>query len=409
VRLLFVSNNLHGVGGAQRLCSTLVAELSEQGFEPSLLTLEGEGRFFEGLGARGIPAHCARSGPPGRARRARRVMAFAAARRPDVVLTRGARPQAVGHAIARAFGAAHVATEHRGPGYPKERGSELLERAVAPHVHRVFAVSARQVGELLERRYRPGGIRMIRNGVQEDFWRSARPRAEARSRLGVERGHFLALMVAVLRPEKRAEAFVRSVIRASRQNPSVRGVVAGPGSGLARVSELARESGGGVRALGEREDVADLMSAANAVCLSSTAEAAPMTLLEGMSLARPVVATDVGGISEIVSHGRTGLLVPTGDEAAFAGALVTLAADPARAESLGRAGRERQRQLFTAERMSLEYASALRETRAEFNPRALSPALYRLSKSEEDGAVAHASDESSQPEPGDPHPGPAAP
>jgi glycosyltransferase involved in cell wall biosynthesis len=80
-----------------------------------------------------------------------------------------------------------------------------------------------------------------------------------------------------------------------------------------------------------------------------------MTLIEAMSLAKPVVATDVGGVSETVKNGETGLLVPAGDSGTFASALVRLASDPSLASGLGRAGRERQRALFSMDRMVAQY------------------------------------------------------
>jgi glycosyltransferase involved in cell wall biosynthesis len=84
----------------------------------------------------------------------------------------------------------------------------------------------------------------------------------------------------------------------------------------------------------------------------------PMSLLEAMALGRPVVAADVGGTAELVLDGDTGFLTPAGDAAAVARALVRLAADPARADAMGEAGRSRQRERFTGERMVDGYASA---------------------------------------------------
>ena len=87
-----------------------------------------------------------------------------------------------------------------------------------------------------------------------------------------------------------------------------------------------------------------------------------MALLEAMALAKPVIATDVGGVSHAVESGKTGLLVEVGDEEAFAEALVRLAADPALARRLGEAGRQRHRDFFGVERMVGEYARVFHET-----------------------------------------------
>ena len=77
-----------------------------------------------------------------------------------------------------------------------------------------------------------------------------------------------------------------------------------------------------------RADVPDLIAAASAMCLTSEAEALPMSILEAMALGRPVVATDVGGTREAVIDGETGFVVAAGDERAVTRALLDLAADP---------------------------------------------------------------------------------
>ena len=100
------------------------------------------------------------------------------------------------------------------------------------------------------------------------------------------------------------------------------------------------------------------MRAAGAVCLTSEAEALPMSILEAMALGRPVVATNVGGTGEAVQDGETGFLVEPGDVEAVRRALVALAADPERAAAMGAAGRARQRERFDGEAMVDGYLRA---------------------------------------------------
>ena len=75
-----------------------------------------------------------------------------------------------------------------------------------------------------------------------------------------------------------------------------------------------------------------------------------MVALEAIERGRPVVASDVGGLSEIVDDGRTGLLVPAGDAASLAEALVDLACDPGRAAVFGAAARVRALEVFSQDR-----------------------------------------------------------
>jgi len=129
------------------------------------------------------------------------------------------------------------------------------------------------------------------------------------------------------------------VRRAHAADSRVRGVLAGGGSELERV-RVSAGSDGVVQVLGARTDAPDLMGAADAVCLASDAEGVPMAILEAMALGRPVVATDVGGVSEAVESGVTGLLVPPNRPAQLAAAFEQLVFDPELRERLGAAGRQ---------------------------------------------------------------------
>lgn len=359
MRVLFVASHL-GVGGAQRQWSILIPELADRGLEPRLLTLEDEGPWFDEVRARGVPAECAgmrrRSDVSG-LRRALRALAF----RPRVVVSQGVGPQVFTEAVRARTGAAHVAVDHRGPGFPFARHREALVRVVAPRVDGVVAVTRRQIPQLVARRFRRDRIRVIRNGVDAARLQPAAEREDVRRALGIDPGAFVALLLSVLRPEKRACRFVDAVARAHAVDPRVRGLVAGAGPELLAIRRLAEARNGAVRVLGHRDDVPELLAASDVVCLTSDAEAAPMSALEAMAASRPVVAMRVGGVDELVLDGETGLLVAPGDVDGLANALVALARDPDRASSLGLRGRLRQREHFRAEDMVDAYAATLRE------------------------------------------------
>jgi glycosyltransferase involved in cell wall biosynthesis len=104
--------------------------------------------------------------------------------------------------------------------------------------------------------------------------------------------------------------------------------------------------------LGHREDVPALLSCCDLFVLPSLFEGLPVSVLEAMAAARPVIATAIGGTDEAVVHGKTGLLVPPGDSAALATSIQLLLADRAMADRLAQAGRARVEQEFSAETMT---------------------------------------------------------
>jgi glycosyltransferase involved in cell wall biosynthesis len=203
------------------------------------------------------------------------------------------------------------------------------------------------VHPLAELGYRRERIEVIPNGIDPVEAPPARPGD----------GDFVVLCAARLQIEKRADRFVQAVAEARRTQPFVRGLLAGDGRERHAIAAMA--AGSGVELLGERSDVGDLLAGADAFALTSDAEALPMSILEAMARAVPVVAPDLGGNSDLVVHGETGLLVPPGDVGATAAAIADLAADRERSRRLGAAGRELQRSRFDADSMADSYLRSL--------------------------------------------------
>jgi glycosyltransferase involved in cell wall biosynthesis len=141
--------------------------------------------------------------------------------------------------------------------------------------------------------------------------------------------------------------------------------LAGAGRSLPSIRRLARTLGieRRVKFLGECSDVPRLLAESQIFVLSSKIEAFPISILEAMRAGLPVVASNVGGVREAVEEGRTGYLVSPGDPQALGERLRTLFADPLLRLSLGRQGRRRYLDHFTAERMVAEtiaiYAAAI--------------------------------------------------
>jgi glycosyltransferase involved in cell wall biosynthesis len=141
--------------------------------------------------------------------------------------------------------------------------------------------------------------------------------------------------------------------------------VVGDGERREGLQTLAAELGVDTRVhwLGWRDDVERVLAAVDGLVLPShpNVETFPMCVLEAMAAARPVVATRVGSLDEMVEDGRTGWLVPPDDPAALTAALVRAASDPDERGRRGEAGRARVAKNFTEMQMVSGVAAVLRE------------------------------------------------
>jgi glycosyltransferase involved in cell wall biosynthesis len=130
--------------------------------------------------------------------------------------------------------------------------------------------------------------------------------------------------------------------------PQLRVLVAGSGPEEDRLREMVRDERleGRVLLLGLRRDIADVLAAVDIVAFSSDREGTPLAVMEAMAAGKPVVATRVGGVPDLIDDGVHGLLVPRRDPRALADSIARLLGDEGLRSELGRQGRERQRREF---------------------------------------------------------------
>jgi glycosyltransferase involved in cell wall biosynthesis len=166
--------------------------------------------------------------------------------------------------------------------------------------------------------------------------------AVKRSLAGGDGNYPLVINVARLFPQKTQEYLIKAARIVLASVPKVRFAIVGTGPREAEIATLIHEEGldDKVFLAGRRDDVPDVLAAADLFALSSMQEGLPVALLEALAAACPVVSTDVGGVSEIVRHNVTGLLVPPSDPEALAAAIVEMLSDPKRARSLALKGQE---------------------------------------------------------------------
>ena len=357
------------VGGAERIALSLLTGLDRSRWRPVLVAHDNPDiatMLDEARAARiEVRVVAPMRGPggllvvPALARTFRRL-------RPDIIHVHRSWAQSGNVGVVAAIlsgSAAVVATEHLYlPTTP--RRAIWVRRLLGRFVDRTVAVSA-AIGEVLADRFHapPGRLRVIRNGI-------APPPAPGPSAVRTLRGELLAGRdgrIALVAAQLVLQKGHTTLIAAIRDLPDVVAVFAGDGPERDHLvhEAAAAEVTDRVRFLGHRADIPALMEAADVVVLPSLAEGLPLAIIEAFALGRPVVASAVGGVPELIEDGVTGRLVRAGDASALADAIRGVLDDPTAAARLGSAAATRYASSFTAERMVAETETLYDSLRGE--------------------------------------------
>ena len=254
----------------------------------------------------------------------------------------------------------------------KNRKYNLLRKLARPLVHRYIALSRDLEQWLVETvGVKPERIAQIYNGVDIERFR---PRNQPRGEFGpagfASGEHVVIGSVGRMAEVKDFPTLVRAFLDVVGRRPEWRSrlrlVIVGDGASRARCQAMVDQAQAGdiVWLPGERSDVPELMSGFDLFVLPSLGEGISNTILEAMASGLPVLATRVGGNPELVEQGVTGRLIPPGDAASLAQALLEYGDDPARLVAQGSAARARVEANFSMDAMVRGYLGAYDEVLA---------------------------------------------
>jgi glycosyltransferase involved in cell wall biosynthesis len=233
----------------------------------------------------------------------------------------------------------------------------LLDRVLQSGTDMMIASSEAVRRSFIRRGIRPAKIVVIHNSVDLARFgavdREAARRA-TRQAFGWDEGHFVVGTVARLERIKGLDYLIEAAKTVAEALPEARFLVVGDGPQredlLGRVRHL--ELGERCIFAGLRSDVPQILPAFDLFVLPSLSEALGIVAIEALASGVPVVASRVGGVPEVVIHGKTGLLVPPGDAAQLAQAILRMAANPAKARQWAERGQKRVRQMFDVNRLA---------------------------------------------------------
>jgi len=226
-------------------------------------------------------------------------------------------------------------------------------RRLTPRTDRLIAVSQAIVRKVAEEGRDVVPLSLIYNGVDLQRYDHQEPCCTLRDEYGMEPGSQIVGVVARLEPEKGHPTLFEAWPEVLRAAPSAYLLVVGEGSRREDLESLARALRIAHRVVftGRRDDVPAVTAALDVAVLPSYREAQGLSVLEAMALSRPVVASAVGGIPEMITDGVTGLLVAPHDAPALARAISRLLLDHPYADQIARAGHDLVHERFCVERM----------------------------------------------------------
>ena len=357
-------HRISGIGGSERHLLALLPALRAHGIEPSFVGLDdprgAPEPFYAALEQAGIPFARVSAGHDLDPRLPFRIARAARRFRPELVHTHLVHADVHGAAASVLLRVPLVSTKHNDD--PFRAGAfRYVERLLARRARRIVTITeslARFNEECV-------GIPRAKLVVVHYGLDAPPDRWADNPTLTLPEGARILLALGRLVPQKGLDIAVRALPAVRRTHPDAVLVVAGEGPERDALASLATELGVGdeVFLIGRAGDVTALLERADLLVHPSRWEGFGLVLLEAMLASRPVVATRVSSIPEIVIDGETGALVPPEDPQALAEALVRVLDDPS---SLGSSGRARALERFSADAMARKtavvYAEAIRTT-----------------------------------------------
>ena len=342
-------------GGAQEHLYNLATRIDRSRYDVSVFALSS-GSAVRKLERAGVPTVVIDE--PDDAAAVRALAAHLADVGPDVVHNHMYRAEVVGTRAAMAVAATGrrrpyvVGTVHSSR--VRSQPDRAALAALTPEMDRLIAVSRAIVAKISAEGRDTVPVDLIYNGVDLQRYDHQEPCCTLRDEYGMEPGAVIVGVVARLEPEKGHPTLLDAWPLVLHEVPDAYLLIVGEGNRRDALEQQARDLRIAHRVVftGRRDDVPAVTAALDCAVLPSYREAQGLTILEAMALSRPVVATNVGGIPEMVDDGATGLLVPPRDSVALAGAITRVLTDHPLADTLARAGHDLVHERFCVELMT---------------------------------------------------------
>lgn len=346
------------IGGGESHLLSLVENLDRDRFDPVVLSFT-EGPMVDRLQAMNIPVEVIPTTKPFNFMVWGKVKDLMQRHQIQLVHAHGTRACSNVFQPTRSLGLPLVYTIHgwsfhddQHPLLKKVRvmGEKLLTRKADTNIS--VSLSNQQTGK---RYFSEFESVVVNNGIDQQKFNPERNLKNIRQELGIPAHTTLILFVARFIHQKQPLLLLRSFALAARQQPELRLLMVGDGDQKAEALTLVQELGIVDKVIFEkfRQDVPDVLAAADIFVLPSLWEGLPIGLLEAMAMGKAIIGTRVDGTSEVLQHGQNGILLEVeGLEQSLAEALLSLAADPQQRERLGKGARSTISTTYSATTMT---------------------------------------------------------
>ena len=345
-------------GGGERYLELLFDRLDRARYRELLICPES-GPFVRRMKERGVDTQLVHLAPLFNPMALWRLTRLLVRERVTILQTHGARANFYGRIAGRLAGVpVIISTVHNSMKDYEVRSLRrwlyaFLLRLTLPLVHQIICVSDANRRDLIEECPAAAAkTHTVYNGVDPLAFTSQPDHQRVRQELGVIQGPVL-LTIARLTEQKGHRYLLQALPRLLETWAQLSCIFVGEGELHDALQRMAIDLGveQACRFVGVRDDIPDVLAAADVVVLPSLSEGFPFVLLEALAMGCPVVASRVNGVPELIEDHRTGLLVPPRDPQALAAAIREILSDPTAASKMGAVGRAMVRERFTVNRM----------------------------------------------------------
>lgn len=369
IRVLHITNSLN-YGGLERVVIDICRNLDPAEFEPMVACIKWKGPQAALLEEVGIPVVTLKKDDSSFTKYSTflELRKIILTHKIDVVHTHNTGPllEAMAARLTSWSFPKIIHTDHTRGNWPDKKKYMIFERIASKFVYSMIAVSEEAREKLVQFEHIPANrIEIVDNGIPVDkFQVSSDVTSDVKAELNIERFEYVIGLCVVLRKQKGIEHLLHALPAILKMYSNLVCVIGGNGPEKDALESLAVELGlmENVRFIGPRDDVERILSIFDLYVLPSEWEGLPLSLLEAMAARRCIVATAVGGVPKALEEGSSGVMVPPGDPAALAEAVVGLLKSPEQRAMFAAEAYRCVKEKYSANVMALAYGKRYKQS-----------------------------------------------